>query len=397
MSDSKPRILLCTSHCPAGPTYGSQLRTLNVARYLGAVGEVGIVLFLLADVEETFLRATEEEFDVRGVFKFMPRPKTGVWDRIRCELDPYYTNTHGLRVSDADAASFEKILAQYDVVWFHGIKIPNSLGKRVWYNAILDIDDIPSQFFESLCRNARGLARKILEYRKVLQWKRRESVLLDRFSVVAVCSEADRKLLGGSNRICLVPNGFDHCELPEGVQKANPPHIGFIGTLEYMPNQQGIAWFIDEVWEKIRQRFPNARLRLVGKGTEKLTSEKMGVDGLGWVKDAAMEIAGWSVMIVPILAGGGTRIKIAEAFSRRCPVVSTRLGSFGYALSQGEEILLADSADDFASACIRILGSPEYGEQMTAKAWQRFDREWSWQAIAPRVEQAVGLLRPTSG
>ena len=138
MSESKPRILLCTSHCPAGPTYGSQLRTLNVARYLGAVCEVGIVMFLLGDVEETFLRATEKEFDVRGVFNFISRPKTGLLDRIRCELDPFYTNTHGLRVSDADAASFEKILAQYDAVWFHGIKIPNPFFKRRLRKTTLD-------------------------------------------------------------------------------------------------------------------------------------------------------------------------------------------------------------------------------------------------------------------
>jgi polysaccharide biosynthesis protein PslH len=110
---------------------------------------------------------------------------------------------------------------------------------------------------------------------------------------------------------------------------------------------------------------------------------------LGWVNDTAEEISSWSMMIVPIHVGGGTRVKIAEAFSRKCPVVATSLGAFGYEVSDNEELLLADSPETFANACLTLLADPELGKLLAERAWERFCREWSWSAIGPKVAAAV--------
>ena len=101
--------------------------------------------------------------------------------------------------------------------------------------------------------------------------------------------------------------------------------------------------------------------------------------------DAAAEMATWSGMVVPIHVGAGTRGKIAHAFSVKCPVVSTSLGAYGYDVRDGRELLLAESAADFAAACIRIVTEPDSGEAMAERAWQQFLTHWSWTAIEPRV------------
>jgi glycosyltransferase involved in cell wall biosynthesis len=113
------------------------------------------------------------------------------------------------------------------------------------------------------------------------------------------------------------------------------------------------------------------------------------IDGLGWVKDPAAEISTWSLMIVPILTGGGTRIKIAEGFSRKCPVVATSLGAFGYDVASGKELLLADYPESFAKACLSILAAPLLGESLAARAMEKYNRNWTWDAIAPRVRAAA--------
>lgn len=101
------------------------------------------------------------------------------------------------------------------------------------------------------------------------------------------------------------------------------------------------------------------------------------------------EIASWSAMIVPIKEGGGTRVKVAEGFARRCPIVATTIGAFGYDADHGKEILLADRAEDFASACILLLKNPQLGEALSEKAHNRFLERWQWESFEGTVGKVV--------
>jgi glycosyltransferase involved in cell wall biosynthesis len=169
-----------------------------------------------------------------------------------------------------------------------------------------------------------------------------------------------------------------------------PPRIGYIGTFNYLPNRAGVEWFIRSVWPRIKREVPTVHLRLVGEGSDRYFSG-MGADieGLGWVSDPSVEIASWSTMIVPLHIGAGTRVKIAEAFSRKCPVVSTSLGAFGYLVPNGEDLLLADNAQDFASACVLLIKNPELGLRISKNAWKKFLKSWAWDAIGASVSKAV--------
>jgi glycosyltransferase involved in cell wall biosynthesis len=157
-----------------------------------------------------------------------------------------------------------------------------------------------------------------------------------------------------------------------------------------MPNEDGGKWFIRDVWPIIKREFPHVQLRLVGLGSEGYLT-KLGPDitGMGWLADPGGEIASWSAMIVPIKAGAGTRVKVAEGFARRCPVVATTIGAFGYDVENGREVLLADRADDFASACIRLLRNPELGEALSERAHKRFLERWTWDSFESTVGKVV--------
>jgi glycosyltransferase involved in cell wall biosynthesis len=140
----------------------------------------------------------------------------------------------------------------------------------------------------------------------------------------------------------------------------------------------------------IKRDVPDARLRLVGKNTDgALRPNAPDIEALGYLTDPVDEIATWSAMIVPINHGAGTRIKIADAFSRKCPVVSTHLGAYGYDVQNGRELLLADDPRQFAAACVALMRDRSAGEAISERAYKAFLKKWTWDAIAPRVWAAA--------
>ncbi len=396
MTQAKLKVLYCTMHNPCGPTYGSQLRTFHIASQLASFCEIGLALFPFTSPTPEERVKLENAFTYLGEFKFVPKPKRNPIDYFRQEFDKNWLYTHGQQIDSEDRARFLTLLSQYDYVWFLGIRIPNALGIYHWPRSVLDIDDIPSTFYSTQAKSSSSILGKARALRKYFQWTRRERVLEARFSRIAVCSGLDRGYLGGSERISTIPNGF------EAPAQSLPPvggssfEIGFIGTCEYQPNRQGLEWFLSNCWQQIRLLNPKATLKLVGKMTEQYSSQKDGVFGLGWVEDADVEMAGWRIMIVPLHVGGGTRIKIAEAFSRKIPLVSTSLGAFGYTVSSGKELLIADEPEAFSTACAKLLGDADLANTLAHTAFQRFEEEWSWNAIRPKIRQTIDALHAES-
>lgn len=389
MNTRRLKILYCTSHCPGDSAYGAQLRALHVGRHLQSIGDVDLLLFPLRRLEDSLVEAARKEFNLRGIFQLSGSPKKKLRERMHYEFDSRFLDAHGLSILKEDRRSFSRMAETYDVIWFHGVRIPNSLGLYKVPRSVLDIDDIASQYHYSVMKRSDSLMSTAKEARKAFQWARREKRLLERFDVITVCSEPDRTLLGSYPNISVIPNGFESVRLKQSCERSETPLLGFIGTLEYKPNIDGVRWFIAEVWPAIRQQLPSARLRLVGKNTELLDAHQDNINGLGWVQDTDSEIASWACTIVPIHIGGGTRIKIAEAFSRQCPVVSTRLGAYGYELTNGQEILLADTPAEFAEACLRVTTDGALAEGITKSARLKFDQALSWDAILPKVQSAI--------
>jgi len=384
------RILFITSHAPDGPDHGARLRARNLLLQLAKLGEVHLVL---AGSYEKFSYAKQSDIDIMRpirTYDFSPWIIEGIHERFRYELGSSYLNTYGARAKVEDRTSLRDLIDSYDLVWVHGLRVANGFDLWRWPRSVLDIDDIPSEVAKTKMRNAIGAKEKLRAMRQFLRWRRHEARILERFDAMAVCSESDRERFLTSSRVQVIYNGFD---VPREVPKRQrylPIRIGFVGSLEYAPNAEGLQWFLSEVWPRIFGKFPDITLRIAGKYSErKEWSNIYGVEGLGWVDDLDGEVDTWALTIVPIFEGGGTRIKISTAFSYKCPVVSTALGAYGYEVSDGNEILIANSAIDFGTACIRILDDQELGERLSENAWNAFLQKWTWNANGPRIADLV--------
>jgi glycosyltransferase involved in cell wall biosynthesis len=387
-----PRILFITSHWPWAPAYGAQQRVLNVARILKRFGDLSLVLVPTDQEAEETVRRTRQEFDVRRVIRPVSAPRLSLASiprRLRHEFDPTYLQTDPFVAREDDRAALVELVNQNDIVWVHTIRTANWFRLYRWPNSVLDADDIQSRTHQSVAQSSRSLGTRLVNLRRAWIWRRHESHFKYRFDAVTVCSEDDRGYFDMEERTFVVPNGSNR--VPKRPRSyPEPARVGFIGNCDFMPNLEGLKWFIGEVWPGIKRQMPNVSLRLVGRGSDgSVTKLSPDIVGLGWLEDPGDEIATWSVMIVPIQVGGGTRVKIAEGFARQCPIVATGLGAFGYTVRNGEEILLADRADDFASSCLMVLKNPKLGEEISQRAHARFLKEWTWESCEGPVRKAL--------
>lgn len=384
------KILCLTNHDLDGPDFGASLRGRKLFGLLARLGEVKLVLAGSAKFWNDDPPATFGGFPLLRKIAFQPANRLSLADRFRREFDPHYLNINLFQASPADRQWLLDTMKQYDLVWVHGVAVADGFGIQRWPNSVLDIDDIPSQYYRSLLNQAQGFLPRLRWRRQVWIRRRHEATLSARFNAVCICSEPDRQQLAPAKNYFVLPNGFD---APAGEplrEPATPPRVGFIGTFGYQPNVEGVRWFAENVWPLVRQKIPDARLRLSGAHSAKQNWQQYpNVDVLGWVADAAAEMATWSLSIVPVFVGGGTRVKIAEAFSRKCPLVSTTLGAYGYDVTHNQELLLADSPAAFAASCLSILEDPAQGRRLAEKGWKKFNEHWTWEKQTGRIQEIV--------
>ena len=372
---------------------GVHVRALNVLRALQQVGAVEAMHLTENNVEIN--GSAIRDGDIKPAYRVQVnlQPNRGITENLRWTFDPRSNYPCGCRVGPEAVDLIRRLSNNFDVIWFFKPRSADVFPNVSWPRSVLDIDDLESRYEQSNLRAGGGLVRRLLSARRQFAWKRRERLFADRFTVLTVCSEGDRKYLidlGLNVPIHVVPNGF---ERPNGEPVRSvtlPPKIGFIGPFGYFPNRDGVQWFVKNCWPQVKARIPDARLRLVGPETDgPLKPVGADIDGLGWVADPAEEIKTWSLMVVPIRVGGGTRVKIASAFSQKCPVVSTTLGAYGYQVQNGRELYLADAAEAFAGACVTIIRDPQKAAEMAELAWNQYLEKWTWDAIYPSVWAAV--------
>lgn len=156
--------------------------------------------------------------------------------------------------------------------------------------------------------------------------------------------------------------------------------VGFIGALNWKPNVHGLIWFTDRVWPLVCKAHPAATLHIAGRGAPATAPSWLrgrNINWLGEVDDASQFMASVNVIIAPLFAGSGLRIKIIEAMSIGKPVVATTVAVDGIPALDGRELLIADDASSFSSALVNLLKDRELrkstGEAAISLVKERYD------------------------
>ncbi len=221
----------------------------------------------------------------------------------------------------------------------------------------------------------------------------REPELCRLFDGVTAISEMDarhmREVYGLTQAMANVPIGAcaEETEIPAAVlNNTDAPIIAFVGGMNYQPNADAAFWFIEKVLPIVRQTRPDVRLRVIGRdppgALRRLAEKSAGIEVTGTVDEVLPLLRECVMLVVPLRAGSGVRLKIMESLSAGLPIVSTRIGAEGLSLESGTELLIADDAPSFAEAVLRLVGDPELRRSMAQKGQQRALADYSWQESA---------------
>ncbi|HYE73833.1 MAG TPA: glycosyltransferase [Blastocatellia bacterium] len=230
------------------------------------------------------------------------------------------------------------------------------------------------------------------------QWRRMhafERNTCQRFDQVVAVSVEDCNRMRrdyGVENVADIPTGVDTKFFrPSCKVERDPYNLVFTGSMDWLPNEDGIQYFVDKVLPLVRRVIPQVTLTVVGRqpfqSLVELSRRDPSIIVTGRVDDVRPYIEKAAAYLVPLRIGGGTRIKIYEAMAMEKPVISTTIGAEGLPVRHGEDLILADTAEDFADSIIRVLRDESYAHKLGAHAARTVRENFGWDKVAERFAE----------
>lgn len=263
---------------------------------------------------------------------------------------------------------------------------------------VLDLHNVESVLHEGCSRTEpwpNSLGHRLFQRTA----RRLERNVLADFDLVLVTSEADRqRVLDRSPRarVAVYPNAVPLRPLPQAPEEEV---VAFSGNLEYHPNVNAVRYFHKSVWPLLRESSPGLRWRLIGKNefaVRDIVGDDPRIELTGPVTDAVEELSRSKVVVVPLLAGSGTRVKILEAWAAGRCVVSTPIGAEGLPANDGENIRIVDDPEQMARAVLELLSDAPQRERLGGAGRATFEAGYSWPAAWKTLESAFDSLLSVS-
>ena len=251
---------------------------------------------------------------------------------------------------------------------------------------------------------ARNLLWKAVSW---FEWKRMEGAerrYLQNADHVFTVSQNDHDMFVKflePHKLSVIQTGVDTDFFRPSEETEIPNSLVFTGSMDWLPNEDGICYFVNEIFPLILSKVRDATLCVVGRNPSRrlqdLATRVPNIQLTGWVEDVRPYLARRAVCIVPLRIGGGTRLKIYEAMSMAKPVVSTSIGAEGLPVLNGEHLLLADDADSFAERTLQLLGNARQRAKLGQAARCLVERKYSWVTVSvgftKALEYAVGQAK----
>jgi len=278
---------------------------------------------------------------------------------------------------------------RYDLVVCDFVQPSINIDARIDVPVLLFQHNVESMIFE---RHALTAGNAPLRWFWRNQWRKMERFERDacrRFAAVVAVSEADRAVFAdrfGARRTFSIPTAVDAEYFRPGGGPVVDGNLVFTGSMDWLPNEDAVLFFAEEILPRVVARVPQATLTIVGRSpSPRLRRRLMGrpeITITGRVDDVRPHMERAAVYVIPLRIGGGTRIKAYEAMAMAKPVVSTSIGVEGLPVSDGQHLVLAESAGDFARAVVNLLEQPERRERIGQAARRFVEGSCSWPAAA---------------
>ena len=273
----------------------------------------------------------------------------------------------------------------YDVIQLETLYLApyiDTIRKYSKAQIVMRSHNVEFEIWNRIASNTSFLPKRWYLQHLTKKLRRFELESLNKYDAMATVTQRDLdsyRQLGYDGLGFAIPIGIDINDYQPRM-KENEISISFIGSLDWIPNLEGLNWFLEKVWPQVVRECPDVKLHIAGRNTPNeiraLTSENLIIEGE--VDDAKEFINAHSIMIVPLLSGSGMRVKILEGMALQRTIVSSSIGMEGIPATDKKEILIADTPNQFAEALIWAIQNPQthlsIGSQARMFIQSYFDR-----------------------
>ncbi|MBP9702362.1 glycosyltransferase [Candidatus Woesebacteria bacterium] len=386
------KILMLTPYLPYPLVSGGQIRTYNLLKALSTKHEITLFALIKEDSEREHLAELKKYCSKIILFKRTRHPFV-LRNILLAGFTAYpFVVTRNLPLGMATAIEKELSTTAYDLIHAETFyMMPNIPDTKI--PIILAEQTIEYLGYQDYMKKANPLLRPILaiDVAKIKYWERHYWKKADKLITM---SEEDKqfieKELGTTTNTSVVANGVDLAYF-SALKKKLPkdPTVLFVGTFKWLPNKEAVEEIVTKIWPLIKAKLPTAKLKIVGfSPTPRIQSfaSDPSIEVLGAIKDIRDAFATSHMLLAPIRSGKGTRYKVLEAMITGTPVVATSLAAEGIELTDGQNVLIADTVADLAESTVRLLKDNALQTKLGAAGQSVVKRSYSWDGIARQLD-----------
>lgn len=377
---------------------GGKIRSTNILRGLKG-GTFDITLVSVATATETSRWASEISSVCDHFIAWEPAAPRHRWWRVLDLFDELPVNVVVDR-TERGAATVDAAIRAADtsVVVFDFVHSAVLLPRNVKCASVCFTHNVEAEIFERHAAVARNPVRRWVwasQHRKMLRFERQS---LASFTKVVAVSDRDAKFFRQTydlHQAQAIPTGVDleffSWQAPPAVKDDSAPCVVFTGSMDWAANIDGVQFFLSQVWPLVLRERPDARFVVVGRSPPphlvQLASTTVGVEFTGFVDDVRPYVHAAHVFVIPLLVGGGTRIKAFEAMAMGCPIVSTTIGTEGLGAQAEVHFLQRDGAVEMSRAVLTLLADAALRERLSSDARQLVAQRFGHQVAARAFER----------
>jgi polysaccharide biosynthesis protein PslH len=358
------RILLLTTKPPWPEHDGGSVASSRIIQGLTSCGAEMYVLSLttpkhnLTDTVQ-LPQATSliifEKIYIDTSIRIMPLLKNLFFSAKPYDLERFYSSGLLNRIKDLCASE------KFDIIQCEGLVFANYVREiRKFTNAviILRAHNIEHHIRAMMARQEKNILKKIYLRNLASRVKKTEQECRQLFDAVIPISEDDGKWFTSQHGTAPVFVSVTGVDINPSIPETGNYRVGFIGSLDWQPNVEGLLWFVEKVWPAVNISSPGATLNIAGKNADTRTRKKLkgrNVIFEGEVDDADLFISSMTLMIAPLFTGSGMRIKIIESMNAGVPVIASPIAAMGLPVTNGKDIIISSDTDEFISSVNELI------------------------------------------
>ncbi|MEO8231386.1 MAG: glycosyltransferase family 4 protein [Ignavibacteriota bacterium] len=388
------KILQISPQISFPPDSGGRLSIYGITKSLHERGhEITFVCYIQESVNE----------DISNELKKICNPIFIKWEtknKITTAIHNLFSNIP-YNISKYYSVKFEEFLVEYlrqnqvDIIHIDHLHMAwaiDLIKKNCNVPVILREHNLEMKIMQRYYGQQSNLFLKLYSYIQFKKFLSYEPTICKKFDCCLMVTFEDEKSLLNLNpdiKTKVIPIGVDENLFNFKDSNTLPFSLFHIGTLDWQPNFDSLLWFWNEVFPSIVAKYPNSKLFVYSKGVERLKVPKSLKDNIilkGYVKDIWEEIKDKQILIVPLRAGGGMRVKIIEMLAAGQLIVTTSIGKEGIDVVNGQHLLIANSAEEFTDRIISFFKN-EYEKTMFSRNAKELIRaKYTWSKIAEEFE-----------